>query len=185
MLQDKSQDLDHLPVTAGLSEQMLLQPLEGFGQFGEGRAVAQGSRLALDDRQIPGAAKPDHIREILDRLRFVREIGIPAKAGATIHPDRYRQFVREGRASPAYLIERYTGSRRRATLVALLIDLEERLTDAAIEMADKLIGTMFARAKNTQARRTVSSMTLRGERPVANNAEGGIAGSRPADLECR
>ena len=52
MLQDKGQDLDHLPVAAGLPEQVLLQPLEGFGQFGEGRAVAQGSRLALDDRQI-------------------------------------------------------------------------------------------------------------------------------------
>jgi hypothetical protein len=47
----------------------------------------------------------------------------------------------------------YTASRRRATLVACLIDLEERLTDAAIEMADKLIGTAFSRAKNTQARR--------------------------------
>lgn len=54
---------------------------------------------------------------------------------------------------PAYLIERYAASRRRATLVACLIDLEERLTDAAIEMADKLIGTAFSRAKNTQARR--------------------------------
>lgn len=31
---------------------------------------------------------------------------------------------------PAYLIERYTASRRRATLVACLIDLEERLTCA-------------------------------------------------------
>ena len=52
MLQDKGQDLDHLAVAAGLPEQVLLQLLEGFGQFGEGRAVAQGSRLALDDRQI-------------------------------------------------------------------------------------------------------------------------------------
>nr|WP_168169019.1 DUF4158 domain-containing protein [Shinella sp. HZN7] len=108
-------------------------------------------------KAIPAAAKPDHVREILDRLRFVRRIGIPAKAGTAIHPDRYRQFVREGRASPAYLIERYTGSRRRATLVAFLIDLEERLTDAVIEMADKLIGNMFTRAKNTQAQRYVAT----------------------------
>lgn len=104
-------------------------------------------------KAIPTAVKPDHVRDILDRLRQVREIGIPAKLGAAVHLDRYRQFVREGRASPAYLIERYTASRRRATLVACLIDLEERLTDAAIEMADKLIGTAFSRAKNTQARR--------------------------------
>ncbi|MEY9197293.1 hypothetical protein ABIA16_002409 [Sinorhizobium fredii] len=69
----------------------------------------------------------------------------PAKLTAAVHPDRYRQFVREGRASSAYLLERYTASRRRATLVACLIDLEERLTDAAIGLADKLIGNAFSR----------------------------------------
>jgi hypothetical protein len=74
-------------------------------------------------KTIPTAAKPDHVRDILERLRMVREIGIPAKLSAAVHADRYRQFVREGRASPAYLLERYTASRRRATLVACLIDL--------------------------------------------------------------
>ena len=108
-------------------------------------------------KAIPMAAKPDHIREILDRLQFVRQIGIPAKAAAMIHPDRYHQFVREGRASPAYMIERYTQPRRRATLVVHLIDMEERLTDAVIEMADKLIGGVFSRAKNAQARRYVAT----------------------------
>src|SRR3546814_2849024 len=50
------------------------------------------------------------------------------------------------------MIERYIPSRRRATLVAFLLDLEERLTDNALEMADKLIGSIFTRAKNAQAR---------------------------------
>lgn len=108
-------------------------------------------------KAIPIAAKPDHIRDILDRLHYVRQIGIPAKAAELIHPDRYHQFAREGRASPAYMIERYTRPRRHAMLVAHLIDLEERLTDAAIEMADKLIGGLFTRAKNAQARRYVAT----------------------------
>jgi TnpA family transposase len=108
-------------------------------------------------KAIPVAAKPDHIKEILERLQFVRQVGIPAKQAALIHHDRYHQFVREGRASPAYMIERYTRARRRATLVAHLIDLEERLTDAAIEMADKLIGGVFSRAKNAQAKRYVAT----------------------------
>jgi len=104
-------------------------------------------------KTIPVAAKPDHVRDILERLSVVRGIDIPAKISAAIHPDRYRQFVREGRASPAYMIERYTMSRQRATLAAFLIDLEEKLTDAAIEMADKLIGNAFSRAQNKQASR--------------------------------
>jgi hypothetical protein len=35
-------------------------------------------------------------------------------------------------------------------VVALLVDLEARLTDAAIEMADRLIGAAFTRGKNAQ-----------------------------------
>jgi hypothetical protein len=41
---------------------------------------------------------------------------------------------------------RYTVQRRRAILVASVIDLEMRLTDAALDMADKPIGGLFARA---------------------------------------
>ena len=109
------------------------------------------SQLALL-KTIPIAAKPDHIRQILDRLRQVRKIGISPDVAGRIHADRYRQYVREGRASPAYMIERYIPSRRRATLAAFLLDLEERLTDSALEMVDKLIGSIFTRAKNAQAR---------------------------------
>jgi len=57
-------------------------------------------------KAIPVASKPDNIREIIYRLLFVRKIGIPAPTGSALHPDRYRQFVREGRMSPAYMIER-------------------------------------------------------------------------------
>ncbi|QNG48405.1 Tn3 family transposase [Sphingobium yanoikuyae] len=109
------------------------------------------SHLALL-KTIPVAAKPDHVRQILDRLWQVRKIGISPDVAGRIHADRFRQYVREGRASPAYMIERYIPSRRRATLVAFLLDLEERLTDSALEMADKLIGSIFTRAKNAQAR---------------------------------
>jgi hypothetical protein len=104
-------------------------------------------------KAIPVAAKADSIREILERLSFVRAISVPAANNAALHPDRYRQFVREVRMSPSYMIERYTVSRRRATLVAFLTNAEERLTDAATDMADELIGSMFTGAKNSKARR--------------------------------
>src|SRR3546814_10118076 len=52
MMQDQSQDLDHFPVTSRIAEQMPLQPLEVLGKLKERCSVAQGSRLALDDRQI-------------------------------------------------------------------------------------------------------------------------------------
>ena len=64
----------------------------------------------------------------------------------TVHPDRWKQIAREGDAAPAWLAEDFGADRRRATLLACLIDLQERLTDEAIHMFCKQIGRLFARA---------------------------------------
>lgn len=108
-------------------------------------------------RTIPIAVTPDHVRDILAQLRAVRALGIDPLTENRIHPDRLARLAREGRLSPAYLMDRYTTARRRATIVALLLDLEARLIDAAIEMADKLIGAAFTRGKNAQARQYTST----------------------------
>jgi hypothetical protein len=100
--------------------------------------------------------KPDHVRALLDRLRFVRDIGVPPDAAARIHNDSFQQLVREGRISDAHQISRYVAHRRRAILVAAVLDLETRLTDAVLDMADKLIGGLFARARKARERRYVA-----------------------------
>jgi uncharacterized protein DUF4158 len=101
-------------------------------------------------RNAPTDANPNHVRALLDRLRRVREIGIPAEVAGRIHEDRFRQLVREGRISDAHQIARYAMLRRRAILVASVIDLEARLTDAALDMTDKLIGGLFARPQGAR-----------------------------------
>src|SRR5271156_4983694 len=52
MLEDQGQNLDHLAVAARRLEHALLQSPEGGRQFDERRAVTQGARLALNDREI-------------------------------------------------------------------------------------------------------------------------------------
>ena len=52
MLENQGQILDHLAVAARRLEHALLQSPEGRRQFDERRAIAQGSGLALNDRQI-------------------------------------------------------------------------------------------------------------------------------------
>ncbi len=101
-------------------------------------------------REIANAPTPDNVRGLLDRLARVRDIGLPVAIGDAIHPDRLRQLVREGRASPAQLIGRYTPPRRRATLAAMILDLEAKLIDAALDMADRIIGGSFTRGNNKQ-----------------------------------
>jgi TnpA family transposase len=108
-------------------------------------------------RTMPTSPKADHVRELIDRLRFVRDLGLSHAASARIHEDRFQQFIREGRISDAHQLGRYVVHRRRAILVATLIDLETRLTDAVLDMADKLIGRLFSRAKKAKERRYVAT----------------------------
>jgi TnpA family transposase len=108
-------------------------------------------------RNVPSSPKADHLHEVIDRLRFVRDVGLSAEASARIHEERFQQFVREGRISDAHQLGRYAAHRRRAIAVATIIDLEASLTDAVLDMADKLIGGLFARARKAKERRYVAS----------------------------
>ena len=108
-------------------------------------------------KAMPVAPKADHVRELLDRLHHIRDIGLPPEAGARIHGDRLQQLVREGHAADAHQLGRYAAHRRRAILVASALDLETRLTDAVLDMADKLVGGLFARARNATRRHYAAS----------------------------
>jgi len=52
VLKDQRQDLGHLPVAASTFKEMALKLPECLGHLSEGCPIAQGARLALDDRQI-------------------------------------------------------------------------------------------------------------------------------------
>lgn len=103
-------------------------------------------------REISTAPKADNVRGLIARLQFVRVIGVDAVSAEAIHHTRFRQLAREGRVSPAHFLARYTPSRRRATLAALMIELEARLIDAALDMADRMIGGSFTRGGNAKKR---------------------------------
>jgi len=105
----------------------------------------------------PIAPKADHVGELLDRLKLVRGTGLLPEIAGRIHEDRLRQFIREGQASDAHQLGRYAAHRRRAILAATVLDLETRLTDAVLDMADKLVGGFFAKARNVTRQRYVAS----------------------------
>lgn len=131
------------------------------------QAVKLDALLALDPavnmtsfawlKAGPIAPKADHVGELLDRLELVRGIGRLPEIAGRIHEDRLRQFIREGQASDAHQLGRYAAHRRRAILAATVLNLETRLTDAVLDMADKLIGGFFAKARNVTRQRYVAS----------------------------
>ena len=108
-------------------------------------------------RDIPASPSPDNLLAILDRRRFVQEIALPDNLGDGIYPDRMAKFAREGGVAPAYHLSDYGPRRRRATLAAQVRDLEITLSDAAIEMFEKLIGAVFTRSRRSKEQKFQAS----------------------------
>jgi hypothetical protein len=61
--------------------------------------------------------------------------------------------VREGKVTHAWLAAEFNADRRRATIVAQLVVLGHKLTDAAVTMFNKLIGRLFSQANNQKKQR--------------------------------
>jgi TnpA family transposase len=116
----------------------------------------QQTRLAWL-RSAPDAPSADNFIGLIDRVTFVRTLTIDSQRQARIRPERWTQIVREGDVTPAWLIADFGARRRRATLVAQAITLEQTLTDAAVTMFNKLIGRLFARANTRRKKRYVEA----------------------------
>ena len=98
----------------------------------------------------PGAS---NLLGLLERLTFIRKLALDQNCRKDVHPDRWRQIVREGAATPSWLAADFGAERKRATIVATLIDLCERLTDESVAMFCKQVGRLFSRASATSAQR--------------------------------
>ncbi len=129
---------------AAFDNLLVLDSVIGQTRFGWLRETAEA----------PGSA---NLLALIERLNFVRSLKIDASRRGRIHPDRWRQLVREGDVTPSWLAADFNAGRRRATIIAQLIALSETLTDAAVTMFNKLIGRLFARALSMRARRHAGS----------------------------
>ncbi len=98
----------------------------------------------------PGAS---NLLGLMERLTFIRKLGLDQNCRNNVHPDRWRQIVREGAATPSWLAADFGAERKRATIIATLIDLCERLTDESVAMFCKQVGRLFSRASATGAQR--------------------------------
>jgi TnpA family transposase len=96
--------------------------------------------------EAPGAA---NLIAILERLAYVRAFGLDPKMTERVSEWRFAQLTREGAVAPAFLLDEYGPRRRRATLVAQLLELETRLSDAAVGMFVRLILGLFTRARKS------------------------------------
>jgi TnpA family transposase len=93
------------------------------------------------------------------RLEVLRRIRIDDERRHTVHANRYAILAREARILPARALLRLAVERRLATLTAFVIERQAVLTDLAVEMFDKLVGS----ARRTAERRHEESLLAQAE----------------------
>jgi hypothetical protein len=125
----------------------------------EQKAHERQSRFAWI-REPPGVAGVASLHALVDRLEAVRGIMLDPAIVADAPPARLRRLAREGRRYGAQALRKMLPPRRYAVLAATLLELERDLTDAAIEMADALLGRVWNTA---YLHRAVVALRARGE----------------------
>jgi len=114
-------------------------------------------------KQSPQAVNSKFLLMHIKRLKIIKEINLPKDIGKDIHQNRLLKIAREGRQMTPQHLRDFEESRRYATLVAILLETKASIIDEIIEMNDKIIGSLFRYAKNTQAQKMQESGKSMGE----------------------
>ncbi len=85
---------------------------------------------------------------VVERLQAVRKLGVEPDREQRIHQARYAAIAKETAVLSAQHLSRFDTARRLATLIVFAREMEAVLTDAAITMFDKMLGSVFRRADN-------------------------------------
>src|SRR5215472_1911330 len=90
---------------------------------------------------------------LLDRLDYVRNLGVDAERTRRIHPARLGRLLSEAAIMTVQHIADLEPARRTAILVARTTELVTRIADATLAMFEKYIGSLFSKAQNRDERR--------------------------------
>lgn len=104
-------------------------------------------------REWPEAPSAANMVGVAERLATVRAIGIEAERARRIHQARYAVIAGDTGIMNAQHLSRLAPERRLAILTAFVIEQEARLSDAAVDMFDRLMGVVFRRAERTRTER--------------------------------
>jgi TnpA family transposase len=100
-------------------------------------------------RQWQEMPKLKNLAGILERLKTVRSLTVEPDREQRIHRARYMAIVREVAIMDAQHLSRQDEARRLASLIVFARETEARLIDAALAMADKMVGQVFRSAEKS------------------------------------
>ena len=104
-------------------------------------------------QQPPGAPNAKNVLLHIERLRTIKALGLPKNLEHAIHQNRLLKLAREGGQMTAQHLRDLEPSRRHATVAAVAICTMANLIDQIIDMHDRILGTLFSRAKKKHGER--------------------------------
>ena len=128
-----------------------------MGLIDPGEQGRTGLGWIRDWSEAPTAA---NFKAIVGRLDRVRSLKVEPERARRIHAARYAVIARVAGIVTAQALRRMERRRRLATLVAFAIELEAALTDAALLMVEKMVGSLFRRADRTRSERLLGEARL-------------------------
>ena len=139
---------------AGIARGLSAQQKDNLaGLLGTGTVPGRTTLTWL--REYPESPSAGNLAAVIDRLEVARGLAIEPDRARTIHANRYAVMAREAAIMSAQHLSRLDDVRRTATLCAFAIEMEVALTDAAVFMMEKMIGSMFRRAERTRSERLI------------------------------
>lgn len=108
-------------------------------------------------RQPAGRPNAKHVLIHSERLRAIRGLELPEGLERSVHQHRLLKLAREGGQMTAQHLRDLEPLRRYATLIAVVLDLRSTLLDEIIDRHDRILGTLFARAKRHHVERFQAS----------------------------
>ena len=104
-------------------------------------------------RQPPGRPNAKHVLTNIERLRVLRDLGLPNGLDRAVHQNRLLKLAREGGQMTAQHLRDIEPTRRYATLAAVVLETRATLIDEIIDMHERILGKWFNRAKRTHIER--------------------------------
>ncbi len=126
-------------------------------------SAPEGGHQSVLDRLRKGPFRrsaPELVRA-LDRIVEVRKLGISVAASHRLPPGRLQALARFANTAKAAVVQRLPETRRLATLVAFVLNLEATATDDALDLLDILVTEIFsdaARASDRARLRTIKDL---------------------------
>lgn len=98
-------------------------------------------------RLPPGAPGHTALKRLAEQLACLRAVGLDPACADGVHAERLRKLAREGARFTAQHLRALSPLRRRAILVATVLDTTARLTDDGVALFDRAVGRMYRRAE--------------------------------------